>query len=201
MSDKPHTLNPDEFVALGGDLCEFGIDQLLDDGVLRSFPIVGFAKGLFKTVSNVREYMFTKKLYEFLNNLHGFDERKRKRFEKIISKDKGKKRIGERLLFLLERMDEVEKAKMLSRAFKAYLDEVIDRELFMRLCTAIDKIQVEDVKVMVRVEGNLDEVDYCVRDSLVGTGMFSFRISGCTDQTEYYEINPVGKAFQMYILS
>ena len=62
------------------DLCEFGIDSILDDGVFKEFPIVNLLIGIKNTAQNIhdrnllkqtleKEDKETKFLFDFKNNI------------------------------------------------------------------------------------------------------------------------------------
>jgi hypothetical protein len=47
---------------LAADLAEVGLDQLLQEGVLRDIPVLGTLVGLYRTVGIVRDRLFATKV-------------------------------------------------------------------------------------------------------------------------------------------
>jgi len=54
-------------------------------------------------------------------------------------------KVGMQLIVLLERFEEIEKARLLGKAFAACLRGAIDRGAFLRISRAIDRCLVEDL--------------------------------------------------------
>ena len=76
-----------------GDLTEYGIDSLLDEGLFKSFPIVGFLVGIKNTCQNIHDRNLLKQTLQFIKEFN----------DGTISPellDKYKKNIGQRRVAL-----------------------------------------------------------------------------------------------------
>ncbi len=113
---------------------EVGLDSVLDDGVVREIPIIGTIVSAASAVITIRDRLFAKKLLRFLENLDDVpvDERQAQ-ITRLASSSKERKRVGETLLLLLDRLNDMEKPALLARAFQAFLNGRIDRSQFQGL--------------------------------------------------------------------
>jgi hypothetical protein len=118
-------------------------DALVDDalpGAVRDLPVVGVLVGLLRTGVSVRDYDFARKVARFLGELASVPEDQRREFIGEMHADPEKaQEVGEHLILVLDRLDDLAKAILLARAFKAYLLRRIDRRLFERLASALDR--------------------------------------------------------------
>ena len=62
------------------DLAEAGVDQLLNEGLVREVPILGMLVRLRATVGIVRDHLFAKKVAKFLHGISKIDEAERRQF-------------------------------------------------------------------------------------------------------------------------
>ena len=53
-----------------GDLTEYGIDSLLDDGLFKSFPIVSFLVGVKNTCQNIHDRNLLKQTLQFIKEFN-----------------------------------------------------------------------------------------------------------------------------------
>jgi hypothetical protein len=122
-------------------LAEVGIDALLDDGLLRDIPVVGTLVSLARTGIALRDRIFAKKIARFLLQLNEVHAAERGQFHEELTRDpKRAKVLGETLIVLLDRIDDVEKARLLAQSFAALLQKKISETDFHRLCRAVDRI-------------------------------------------------------------
>jgi len=55
------------------------------------------------------------------------------------------KNIATQLMIALDRLDEIEKADLLARIFRAFVERRIDNEEMRRLCAALDRVFLSDL--------------------------------------------------------
>ena len=131
---------------LPAEIAEFAIDQIIDDGILKDIPIVGWiAKGL--SISNsISDRIFYHKILRFLYALDKTDDGERANFTEKIANDKEfKKRVGEHLLMLLNKVDSVDKATLTAKCFNCFLKNKIDHDDFMDLSSVISRSTISDL--------------------------------------------------------
>lgn len=125
------------------DSAEVALDSVLGEGVLQDLPIVGLFAKIVRAGQSISEELFLRKLLRFLYELRDIplDER-----EKLLERhpdgsiEQGE--LGENLLLVLERLDDVQKPRLLARFFAAYVREQIDLATFSRLAQALERFNL-----------------------------------------------------------
>jgi hypothetical protein len=103
---------------IASDWAEMGLDQLLDDGLVEKIPVVAHLRALWKTGRQLSDLLFTRKLFRFLSQLSSVSEVERATFVQELEQDpKLRSRVGEHVLLLLDRADDLRKPQLLAAAF------------------------------------------------------------------------------------
>jgi hypothetical protein len=144
------SLTKSNLIEVGVDLAEVGLDQLLAQGALRDIPVFGTLLGLYRTFGVVRDRIFATKVIRFLAGLGGIPLEEREQFVKDYQKPEEKRRLGETLVLLLDRFDDMDKPEALSRLFGAYVRGQYDLETFRRLAAALDQIPLSAIGPLER---------------------------------------------------
>ena len=141
-----NTVSDKGAVDLLADLTEVAIDQMIDEDVLKDIPIVGSVLKLYNAGVGIKEYLFIRKLKKFFSQLQNVSEIDRAKFsEKVKGDERFRARVGENLLLVLERLDDMAKPQLVARAFVAFVEERITHDDFTRLSTAIDRAYLPDL--------------------------------------------------------
>lgn len=128
------------------DYCELGLDAMLDEGVLKDIPVFGTLTKLYSVGATIHGKILEKKILKFLYELDKISFEKRTGFvEKLNCDQKFEQRVGEHLLLLLERLDDMNKPQILARIFSAHINKKIDYEMFVRLSSVVDKTLISDL--------------------------------------------------------
>ncbi|MFB9274902.1 hypothetical protein ACFFT4_07960 [Cohnella cellulosilytica] len=104
----------------------FLIDMSIDDGLLKDIPIIGNLFSVINISQKIKDWFFYKKIHKFLFSLASIENEKRTKFIEQIGNSNDKKRIGEELIIMIERLDHIEKSLYLGILFKAYILEEIN---------------------------------------------------------------------------
>ena len=186
-----------ELGSIASELSEVGLDQLLDEGFIKDLPVVGLIVKIFKAGLDIRDRIFVAKVAKFLFKLAETPEKHRSSFEEKVRNDPNlKKKVGQTLVLLLERLDDLEKPDMVGICFRYYLSSKISFIQFRRLSSAIDLAFIDDLKELVdfKVErsGFID-----VKESLARTGLVRFHGSDVMGRGKeiVYVISPLGQLF------
>jgi hypothetical protein len=127
-------------------LAETLTDSLLEDGLLKDIPIIGTIVGLGKTSIKITDLLFLKKVIAFLSELDDISIEDRKAMiDKIDSSDKFRIKVGEKLLYIVDKCDDYENAQYVSKLFAGYLEGDIDYPDFLRGAKVIERIYVGDL--------------------------------------------------------
>jgi hypothetical protein len=171
---------------LTADLAEVGLDQLIEQGVLRDIPILGTLVGAYRTVGIVRDLLFAKKVIRFLTQLGATSTDERKQFVEAIEDARQRQRIGETLLLLLDRLDEIDKPTLLGKFFSAYVRGQVDLERFLDLSAALDRVPLSSLPELSRFYVSTDS-----RSGLRGRHLGQFVSAGLID-IEFVRTGPTG---------
>ncbi len=155
------------------DLGEVAIDAVIDDGVLRDVPIISTIVGVSKCIKNVGDVLFTKKIAAFLFELHDTDACEREiAIKKWESDAKYRVRIGETLLNMINRCDDTQKAKWLSKLFYHLVLKRGWGDMFMRAEKVLSSLSVMDMYVFLEQpvdkykELSIDETEWFTNSGL-----------------------------------
>ena len=89
-------------------------------------PVVGVFVKLTRGFGTVRDYFFTRKVLKFLKELHSIPQPERlSQIDKLHADQTHSQRFGEHVVMLLDRLNELDKAKLMGLVVKAYIQERI----------------------------------------------------------------------------
>lgn len=142
------TIVSDELAKLTKDLSEIVIDSILDDGVIKDLPGMSFIFSGFKIYSTIKERANIKKLYKFLYELHDIPNSDREKFVKSFCDERDKQEFFERLLFLIDRQDDVYKSTIVGKLFANTIKEKISTDNFIRCTLAIERTYITDLQYL-----------------------------------------------------
>lgn len=128
---------------------ELSLDCFLSEGTLKDIPIVNTLYGVYKMGTTFKNLQNLKKITVFLNQLHDVPEQDRSNFlQKLEESDKFRETMFEKILIILERLDETAKAEIIGNLFKLYVMEAIDREKFLRLSGIVERAMLYDLMAL-----------------------------------------------------
>lgn len=140
-----------DLLDLAIDWAELGLDAILDDGVLKNIPIIGSIVCLVGTAVSIRDKLFAKKLLLFLASLDKTtQEERQEQLQRLASDPKERRRLGEHLLLIIDRLNDMAKPALLARCFQVLLQGEIDRGKFLLLANVIDSLNVETIQAYKR---------------------------------------------------
>ena len=128
------------------DIAEAGLDSFLDEGLLKELPAIKHLIGFIKAGKNIRDKLFLKKILLFHRELNNVPQENRKKFvDKMEKQENIRRRVGEALLLILERLDDMEKPVLIAKIFASYIKEEIDYTTMKRLITIVDRAVLSDL--------------------------------------------------------
>jgi hypothetical protein len=164
------TIKDDNFQSVFTDLGETALDTVLEEGVLKEIPLIGSFFGLAKATMSIQDKLFTKKMLTFLLQLKNTDpESRKKQIEKIDSDPDYKAKVGEKLLYIIDKCEDNEKAIYLGQLFQCYIEEKINYEDFLRASKCIEFTFLYDLKKFIK--DKWDNMDMEEAGDLVGSGL------------------------------
>jgi len=166
------TIKDNNFQDVIMNLGETALDAILDEGVLKEIPLLGSFLGLARATMSIQDKLFTKKLLTFLLQLKNTDTNSRKeQIEKIETDPNYKTKVGEKLLHIIDKCEDNEKAAYIGKLFQCYIDEKIDYEDFLRSTRCVEQTFLPDLKRFI-VE-QWDNMEMEEAGDLVGAGLMN----------------------------
>lgn len=172
-----------EITDITKDLTEVAIDQMLENGILKDLPIVGTLYNIYSLSQNVSNAFFTKKILKFLFELNDIPESERLEFIRKMESEKETQNVGEKILIILNKIDDVDKATILGKIFKITIEEEIEVTTFTRLSHMIDKVYLQDLK---ELKNNfIENLDSDTKHNLSQVGILNQSIKDNREHEEY----------------
>ncbi|MBL3589956.1 MAG: hypothetical protein JMN24_09215 [gamma proteobacterium endosymbiont of Lamellibrachia anaximandri] len=136
-------------IELPAEILEFTIDQVIDESIFKEIPIVGWlAKGVSVTRS-ISDRIFHHKILRFLMALEEASESKREDFRAKVESDPSfRRKVGEHLLIVLNKIDAFEKTSLLAKCFDHFLTGDIDFQYFTDLSNIIERTPLSDLSAL-----------------------------------------------------
>lgn len=156
------TIKNSDLRNISANLCEVGVDQFIEPGVLQQIPIISTILGVYKTVTNIKDYLFLKKIYTFLFEIQSVTVDQRSKMIDQIESGNGDKMYGEKLLFIIDSCQNCDDTKYIAKLFAAYLKEEITLEDFQSGATIIRNTFIDDLKYFLETE--VDEIQRIYKD-------------------------------------
>jgi hypothetical protein len=185
------------------DLLEVALDNILDEGIIKDIPIVRTIVGIYKATASIRDRALVKKLVNFLSSLSTVSQEVRQQFRAKMNVDeKFKCKVGEKLLLIIERLDDMGKPSLISLAFQAYMEEHIDFDMFQRLSCAIDKSFYPDL-MSFKSSGNPNRLSPQAKLELSNSGIIELQSTSSIDLSSRhnkYQITELGRALLKFVL-
>ena len=98
------------------DYAEVFTDSVLKDGILKDIPIVNSIVGVGKIGFAINDYLFLKKILSFLVNIKDVHQSQREKLLlKIENSEKYQKNVGEAILLIINKIDDLEKPKIIGK--------------------------------------------------------------------------------------
>lgn len=128
-------------------LAEVFADSLMTDGIAKDIPIIGTVVGLGKTAVGIKEALFLKKVIYFISELKNISSaRRHEMIDKIDKSGKFRTKVGEKLLYIIDKCDDHEKSQVIARLFSAFLSGTISYDEFLRASHIVDQLIIADLK-------------------------------------------------------
>ena len=158
------------------DLAEVSFDQLLSDGVFKDIPIFSTLIGLGKTAHSIREQLFLKKIIYFISKINTIPQKER---EDIINEiDQSRKfrvRVGEKLLYIIDKSEDHKSAEIIAILFSAFLKREISYEDFLKSSMIVNNIFINDLIWFVQDDSKEEYQADDIKEFL-NTALFNFEV-------------------------
>lgn len=198
-----------------GDYLELGIDSILENEILKEIPIFKSLLSLGKISKNIRERNCLKNLAVFINELNSgnIDAEKLRLHQEELKRNskKAEKELGRLLIILDQTIDNI-KASILGKLYKAYINQVVDWDMFIEFSEITNRLYINDLKILALIyNGNMNDTSnradlYRVERlnslGVIGLAPKSIVIgTGHSRQDSYITLNKIGKMYSDIIFN
>lgn len=198
-----------------GDYLELGIDSILENEILKEIPIFKSLLSVGKISKNIRERNCLKNLAIFINELNSgnIDAEKLRLHQEELKRNskKAEKELGRVLIILDQTIDNI-KASILGKLYKAYINQVIDWDMFIEFSEITNRLYINDLKILALIyNGNMNDTSnrtdlYRVERlnslGVIGLAPKSIVIgTGHSRQDSYITLNKIGKKYSDIIFN
>lgn len=152
------TIKKSNLSALTGEISEAFIDTIINDGVLREIPLISSILGLNKAILTIKDRLFLKKIISFLNGIKQIDVKKRSKIINEINEGKDQKiKVGDKLIYILDKCDDHIIAQYIAQLFCGLLEERISYSDFLKGSKVIQTINLGDLEYFLNTSKTVFE--------------------------------------------
>lgn len=191
------------------ELGEIALDDIIDNEAINQIPIIGTLRGMFKIANSISNYLFLRKLLKFLQNLGSFSAEDRHRVSKKINDgNQYAEKVGTRLLEIIDKLDDIDKTKIVARLFRVYLLEQITYEKFIRYTSVVNRAILFDLRRLKELT-KADTLSSTDAGTLLGLGLIDIKSKAnvgpiglrelATENQVELMINDAGRELSQYI--
>ncbi|MGV3589433.1 MAG: hypothetical protein ACO1OF_20670 [Adhaeribacter sp.] len=178
------TLRSNEFQDLVVDLSETTIDTFLEDGIIKDIPILG---ALFKSknlISTIQDRLFVKKLFKFLKQLENTTSEQRIiQINKIEQDEKYRISVGEKLMYLIDKCEDSEKAEILGILFKNFILSNINYDDLLRCTNSINSLSTIDLREFIKKDAFIETFIKSNANIYINSGLVNFKLQSNLKRT------------------
>lgn len=200
-----------EILSLSKDLGELAIDSLLDDGLFKDIPFIGTGISVVKLMKSASDRILLIKIIHFINDLDLKSPTEISEFKEKYFKDKDYKKIGSKILLILERADNLIKIKWLAKCLRLFVNKELSKLQFLRISSIINSAYIEDVEqisvfdIREEITSQNDLIDSYILDHLFSIGLLISHGFDGGDATginsgTVYALNEFGKILKEKII-
>ncbi|MCU7886469.1 MAG: hypothetical protein KZQ82_19950 [Candidatus Thiodiazotropha sp. (ex Lucinoma annulata)] len=145
-----HTLKDSDLHNVTISLSEVYLDKLLAEGIAEDIPIIGAIVGIGKATIGIKEHLLLKKIIYFITEIKNISSTKRHdMINEINNSGKYRSKVGEKLLYIIDKCADHEISQIIARLFSAFLSENISYDEFLRASHIINQMIHDDLKWFV----------------------------------------------------
>jgi hypothetical protein len=138
-----------DLTEIADQLMEVTLDSFWEDGLAKDLPLVSIFRNIRKTAFVISDHLLEKKLITFLRGLASVPpEQRRQQIAKLLVDTDYRHHLGENLMLLLDKLNDMRKPEMLAKIWRAYLEGEIQPSSLFGLCHAVADLHVEDIALL-----------------------------------------------------
>lgn len=180
------------------DILEIGIDSVIDNPLAQSIPIAKIIVGLCKTAQNIHDRNLLKQSLHFIQEFNSktlpIDKLEKHKSKLNENPSFAEDELG-RVMILLNSFVDKEKATILAKLYRAYVNEQISWESFCEYSEVVSRMFVSDIPLLINIhkkqitetsQGKRHQVERLTSLGLVTASMSGISVIGGKQVTDYY---------------
>lgn len=129
------------------DIIEAFLDTQTENEFLKNLPVAGWLLKSVGIVDNIKTKFLVKKILFFLKDISNISEDQLRSFEiSYLTNQKSIDKFYESLLISIDRLNHLDKSKLISSLFKSLIHGKINEAFFLRSANIVESIYIEDLK-------------------------------------------------------
>jgi hypothetical protein len=164
--------------------------------VFSSIPVVGPMFQMVRAANSTKDRILAAKIKRFLEPFTEVRQEDRDKFRERLMQDEAEtRRVGEALFLTVDRLTDLDKAKILGCLFVAFLNDQLTSTDLRRMAQAVDISFVDDLAKLVESEGEVDQPEELWLKFLVPAGLAELDAPKTIDDVGniYYSITELGR--------
>lgn len=179
-------LKDKDFKSLSIEIIDNGIDFVKDAGDF-DIPFVSTGLKIISLPTKISGYFFAKKIRRFIEEVKMIDDDKRVSFVIKMEDDELYSKVGETTLVILDKLERKEKATLLGKLFKVYIEQKIDKDAYLRMSIMIERAFLEDLEMFGTNELGILGIDNQAKINLHIVGLLNQELEDRIKYNEYLE--------------
>lgn len=166
------------------------LDSYLDDDFLEKISLIKDINKERKISTSIDSAFFFKKLLNFLYGIKDIPASDRINFFEGCEQSHDDKFI-EKIIIFLQKYDDFEKCRYMSKLFNALIYKKIDFTMFVRLCITLENVYVEDIKFLI-LSINTEYIGGISAVTLANAGLAYECCNNSLESNNSYNISSLG---------
>ena len=161
----------DNATELAGEIGELTIDQFIDNDVLKEIPFFSLFYKSVKTIQGVRNALFAMKVYKFMREFGQIKQKDKDKFlGRVMASKKEKTKVGQVLIMILDKIDDLDKTQIIANIFAAYIKEDISISEFIHLSSIVQNAFLDYLLIFGKAQ-NYKDLDFEIQANLASIGI------------------------------
>lgn len=199
-SSLEETLINSDLTSVTIELAEVSLDQLLNDGLLKDIPILSTLVGVGKTAQNVRNHLFLKKMIYFISQVSTIPQKEREEvINEIDQSQKFRIKVGEKLLYIIDRSEDYKSAEVIAKLFSAFLKRKITYPQFLKTSAIVNGVFFDDLKSFVNQEKRYTNYSLEEIGDLINSGLYDIEVEQISIDVEDQDDHKSNRKYKTYV--
>ena len=175
------TIGNDNFKEIVIDYSEVTIDSFIKNDLLKEIPFFGTLYKSYKGFISIKDALFANKVLYFLEHVKDISAEEKKKFiDNLESNHEEKIKVGKTLLLIIDKLDDLDKPRIIGNLFRANLKNQITYNDFLRLSTIVQNVFYSDL-IKLNISNNYSQP---TQDHFTSVGILTSKLKNNSTNLE-----------------